>query len=396
MAGRLELAGRRTLTWLVRVLLPARGGEAWESMVEPPGRVLLVRHDDRIGNLVFMKPLLAGIRALWPGAEISVLLGPKFPAILQEEPEVDRLWILEKRRILRRPWLFVRFVSELRRTRFDLAVDCSHMHSFSLTGASLVYLSAAPIRVGYEREHAEAFCNLLVDPLRAEHHESDILLNLLRPFTDSLPEAEMRLHLSEQERAAGRDLRYGRVPGGEGVVIGIHVGGRGRKRWPVERWSVVIEQILALYRIGIAVLCGPGEEAEADVLRERFGDAIAVFEDLDLRSMMALVGSCDLFIGPDTGPLHVAVALGIPTVAVFLEKTWGRYGPRGPEHRIVFATPVNGEERVIEAFAGLVAQRYRNRREMIDGGSDGAVEGEPAGGEDPAADPTASGGAGER
>ncbi len=371
MAGGFELAGRRLLTALVCRLLPARGGEAWEAMDRDPERVLVIRADDRIGNLVLMKPLLAGIRRLWPETEISVLLGPKFAALYQEEPEVDRLWILEKRRILRNPWLLFRFVRALRRHRFDLAVDASHMHSFSLTGAGLAHFSAAPIRVAYDRENAGAFCNLLVEPLRAEHHEADILLNLLRPFTPELPDAELRLHLSEEERAGGRDLRYGRIPGGEGVVVGIHIGGRGRKRWPIERWERVIATILELYEVGLAVLCGPGEEAEAEYLRTNLGPRIALFDDLDLRSMMALVAHCDFFISPDTGPLHVAAALGIPTTAVFLEKTWVRYGPRGPEHRIVLVTPVNGEERVVEAFAGQVAERFREEGAVGEGGDPG-------------------------
>jgi len=170
----------------------------------------------------------------------------------------------------------------------------------------------------------------------------------------------MRLQLTEEETAAARDLRFGRIPGGEGVVVGLHVGGRGRKRWPLERWEAVISTIGELYEIGIVVLCGPGEEEEAARLRRNLGDSVAVFDDLDLRGMMALVGTCDFFITPDTGPLHVAVALDVPTVAVFLEKTWIRYGPRGPKHRTVFATPVNGEEKVLEAFAALVAERYRD------------------------------------
>jgi ADP-heptose:LPS heptosyltransferase len=307
-----------------------------------------------------MKPLLSGLRALWPDAEISVLLGPKFPRVYQEEPEVDRLWILEKRRILRNPVRLLLFIRALRRARFDLALDASHMHSFSLTGAALVWFSAAPIRVAYDREHADSFCNLLVEPLRAEHHEADILLNLLRPFTPELPDAPMRLHLTEEEVAAARDLRFGRIPGGEGVVVGLHVGGRGRKRWPLERWEALITAILGLYEVGIAVLCGPGEESEADRLREKLGERIAVFDDLDLREMMGLVGACDFFITPDTGPLHVAVALDVPTVAVFLEKTWVRYGPRGAAHRTVLVSPVNGEEKVLEAFAALVAGKYRD------------------------------------
>lgn len=359
MAGSLELAGRRFLTAVVGRLIRPRAGESWSWVEHPPDRILFVRHDDRIGNLILMKPLLQGARHLWPDAETGILIGPRYAQIYQEEPEVDRLWILEKRRILRNPIVFFRFISQLRRAAYDIAIDCSHMHSFSLTGASLTYFSGAPVRVAYERENADAFCNLLVDPLRAEHHESDILLNLLRPFTEELPENSMRLHLSQEERDEGMEKRRESV-GEEGVLLGIHIGGRGTKKWAIERHEALIGNILELYAISIAVLCGPGEEEEASYLHEQFGDSITVFDDLDLRQMLAFVSVCDFFICPDTGPMHAAIAFDVPTVAIFLEDQWRRYGPVGGQHRIVRVSPVNGEEEVLAAFAQLVTQRFHD------------------------------------
>ncbi|MFC1629351.1 glycosyltransferase family 9 protein, partial [Gemmatimonadota bacterium] len=267
MANSLELAGRRFLTAIVSRFIRPRAGEAWSWAERPPERILLVRHDDRIGNLILMKPLLQGVRQLWPEAETAVLIGPRYAQVYQEEPEVDRLWILEKRRILGNPFHFFRFISQLRKSGYDMAIDCSHMHSFSLTGASLTYFSGAPVRVAYDRENAGTFCNLLVEPLRAEHHESDILLNLLRPFVEELPDTEMRIHLSpeETEDALGRRMA---CTGEKGVLLGIHIGGRGSKKWAVERYESLIGKILELYDISIAILCGPGEEEEAIYLRE--------------------------------------------------------------------------------------------------------------------------------
>jgi len=373
MAGRLEVAGRRFLTAVVSRLVRPRSGEAWSWADTPPERILLVRHDDRIGNLILMTPLLQGVRKLWPEAEIGVLIGPRYTQTYQEEPEVDSLWILEKRRLLRNPLLFFRFLSQLRKAGWDMAIDCSHMHSFSLTGASLTFFSGAPVRVAYEREDAASFCNLLVDPLRAEHHESDILLNLLRPFTGELPDVRMQLHLSPEERFAALEKRA-ECGAGEGVLLGIHVGGRGNKRWAIERYENLIATILDLYSISIAVLCGPGEEAEAAHLHDRFGNSITLFDDFDLRQMLAFVSVCDFFICPDTGPMHAATAFGVPTVAIFLEDHWQRYGPVGNAHRIVRASPVNGEDEVLTAFAHLVSNRFSD--DVID------AAGSP-GGDDP-------------
>ena len=93
MASKLDLAGRKALTALLAIIFPPRHEVEYSWTENPPARVLLVRHDDRIGNLVLMKPLLEGIRQIWPDAETGVLIGPRFAQIYQEEPEIDRLWI---------------------------------------------------------------------------------------------------------------------------------------------------------------------------------------------------------------------------------------------------------------------------------------------------------------
>ncbi len=366
MAGRLDLAGRRAIAALLALFIPPRRKITYSWTESPPERVLLVRHDDRIGNLILMKPLLQGVRLTWPDAEIGVIIGPRFAQVYQEEPEVDRLWILEKRRILRNPFLFFSLMRQLRHFEYNIAFDCSHMHSFSLTGAVLTRLCGAPVRVTYSRGRAEDFCNLLVEPLVAEHHESSVLLNLLRPFVEALPEVSMELHLSPQEHDWAEKMRAECGVGRGSVLIGLHVGGRGAKRWPIERHLVLLERILGLYKVSVMVICGPGEIEEAEQVREAMGDRVRVIDGLGVRQMMALVAHCDFFISPDTGPMHVAVAFGVPTVAIFLEDSYIRYGPSGPIHRIVRATEDGGEEEVLAAFAELVSLWFRDNKADAD------------------------------
>jgi ADP-heptose:LPS heptosyltransferase len=313
--------------------------------------VLLVRHDDRIGNLVLMTALVRGVRELWPAAEIGVLIGPRFPQVLQEEVEVDRFWILEKRRILRNPLLFFLLLRRLRRWHYDIAVDCSHMHSFSLTGAAMAFLSGAPVRVAYDRGRADAFSNLLVEPLKEDQHESAILLNLLRPFTEELPRTAMGLRTSPAEREWAESVLSGRGIAADAKILGVHVGGRGGKRWAIEHYIEVLEGLIEDQTLEIVALCGPGERAEAARLRATFGSRIRVFEDLELRHLVALVGACDCFMSPDTGPMHIATALGVPTTAVFLKEDWKRYGPVGEGHEIVRVTEQGGGEDVLQALS---------------------------------------------
>ncbi|MFO7767725.1 MAG: glycosyltransferase family 9 protein [bacterium] len=358
MAGFLEQAGRRLLTQVTARLLPARDEVDFEWTLSPPQRVLFVRHDDRIGNLVLLTPLLQGARQLWPGAEIGVLVGPRYADLYRDQVFVDAIWVLEKRRILRNPARFFRLLKRLRAHDYDMAFDCSHMHSFSLTGAALTYFSAAPLRVAYERGAAGDFANLLVEPLHAEHHESDILLNLLRPFADRLPSPPMRLHTTKEARWNAEMLFAARDIPEDAVVLGVHVGGRGAKRWPVERWLEVLRRVTDLLDVRVAVFCGPEEAEMAGTLAGETGREVTVFEALGLETLAAAVERCHVFLAPDTGPMHMAVALEVPTVAVFLEDTWKRYGPRGSEHRIVRADPGGGEDEVVSALTEVFRQRF--------------------------------------
>ena len=354
MSGRLERTGRDLLIRLVIRLLPPRDGADAGPTDAPPRRVLLVRHDDRIGNLVLLTPLLQAIREVWPDTETGVLIGPRFQEVLQAEPTIDRLWILEKLRILRNPLVLFHFLRRLRRHRYDMAIDCSHMHSFSLTGASMTWFSGAPLRVAYDRGKADSFANRLVDPLHAEHHESEILLNLLRPFVDSLPLHPMRLRLTDEERAGARRRLQARGIPGAPALLGIHVGGRDAKRWPIERHIALLGRVLERHDLDVIALCGPAERAEAARLRSSLGSSITVLEDLSIREMMAMIGCCDCFVSPDTGSMHVAVALGIPTAAIFLQESWKRYGPTGREHRVVEVTSEAGEVELANAVEELL------------------------------------------
>ncbi|MFC1629477.1 glycosyltransferase family 9 protein, partial [Gemmatimonadota bacterium] len=100
------------------------------------------------------------------------------------------------------------------------------------------------------------------------------------------------------------------------------------------------------------------------------GNSVSLFDDFDLREMLGFVSVCDFFICPDTGPMHAAVAFDVPTVAIFLEDRWRRYGPVGGQHRIVRVSPVNGEEEVLTAFAQLVSQRFSEVEDVEEDSSD--------------------------
>jgi heptosyltransferase-2/heptosyltransferase-3 len=117
--------------------------------------------------------------------------------------------------------------------------------------------------------------------------------------------------------------------------VAVHPGGHfPTQRWAPERFAEVITGLTERTGATCLVLAGPGEESLVERVVAATPDALAV-GDLSVRGMMALIAACDLFIGGNSGPLHVAGALGVPTISVMGPTDPARFAPRGPADRVV-------------------------------------------------------------
>jgi ADP-heptose:LPS heptosyltransferase len=213
-------------------------------------------------------------------------------------------------------------------------VDASHPHQYSLTASLLTVASRARRRLGYLGGPADRLLDhglaLGADERR---HLTDIFVDLLRVVA---PGAENRglsfpVLADEADEAQARLATAGVVDGK--ILIGVHPGGRGSKRWPLDRFAEVIRRIEACPETQVVVFHGPGEEGLIEGLPSGTG---LPAPRLPLRLFAAAVSRCRLFISGDTGPMHLAAAVGVPTLALFLQPNFEVFGPRGPMHRILY------------------------------------------------------------
>src|SRR5262249_37758952 len=134
---------------------------------------------------------------------------------------------------------------------------------------------------------------------------------------------------AESLTAERRIVDFGAGP--DAVRIGIHPGGRGSKRWPVDRFVDLVRRTRGAGR-RIILFHGPGEEALVQAFPK---DDVLVLPRMPLREFAAAISRCDLFVSSDTGPMHLAVAVGVPTVALFNVGNSDMFGPRGPRNRVI-------------------------------------------------------------
>jgi heptosyltransferase-1 len=302
-------------------------------MSETPlaSRILIVRLS-ALGDVVHALPMLDAVRRARPDAHIGWLVEEKAASLLAGHPQIDRLWVAPRAQLvqlLRRGRLFaalrllVGFARELRAAGYELVIDAHSNARSSL----LAFCSGAQRRIGFAHGYAKEGAGWLytdrVVPLRPRQLKVQRALDLLRPLGIESGGARAALGISEATREWARAVvaRLGGRP-----VVAIHPGvsdAGAIKQWDPQRFGRTAIRLAHERGACCLVTWGPGERELAQrVVAASEGTAVLGPETGSILELAALYQACDLVIGADTGPLHLAAALGIPVV--------GLYGPKDP------------------------------------------------------------------
>ena len=317
------------------------------SPVRNARAILVVRQDNRLGNLVLLVPFLRALRSVAPRARIEVVVGDRFARVLEGQDLADAFIVERKRWLIRNPWAYPRFLRAVRRRRWDVAFDLGNPDTHSFSNALLTAVSGARVRVGFEHPRTHRVINAPVRLPRTEIHYSRVFLALLSALGENPHPEEMRL-------APEGLLAPATAPPGPIHPIVVHVGGRGEKRWPAECFARVIAELPAAWRERVLVIGGPADEVPLASVAGAVPDVKAV----QLRCLTDLaerLQNAGAYVGCDAGPLHLAAAFGIPCVSLFLTSHPLRYAPLGTHH----VTLLLG--------AGSRAWAARSRIEPLDG-----------------------------
>lgn len=308
----LERLSRRVLA---RLLIPVAGVRpAGDSPPPEPDSILVNRPDSRLGNLVLVMPLMAGLRERFPGARIVLLASDRFSGLPASQG--CEVISVAKVRMASRPWLFPGFAKMIRREGFDCVLDASHPFSFSLSGAVVGGLAGAGTRIGFAAGDFEGWYTHPVSGLSRDEHESLTIHRLGSPWPGWPGYVPPRLI-----------PRNPSVTGG----IGLHVGASRGKFYPFEKMASLIRDLGVLGRVTLFW----GGETELETARSLEGAGVSVAGRLTVTALMDALAGLDAFVSADNGPMHVASALGVPVVALFRIPNQARFGPLSPGSRVL-------------------------------------------------------------
>lgn len=338
----MEDVRQRALTLLGAAagVLPRRRGP-W-----PPQRVLLIR-PDHLGDLLLTTPALRLLRGQWPTAHVTALVGPWAAEVLRRNPHVDALrccdfpWFNRRRRRHRaEPYaLLLGWAAALRTGGYDLAVN---LRCDFWWGAALAALAGIPRVAGYDWPTCRPFLTDAV-PWREGQHAVAQSVRLVGGIAGASEELmaqavcwplEFRLRADEERFAA-------QVLPGRGRWVALHPGtGAAVKLWPMAHWRWLAER-LAADGWRLVWTGAPAERALCAPLARAVGGVLAAGATT-IGQLAALYARCALVLGPDSGPLHLAAAVGTPTVRLFGPADPALFGPHqadGPHIVVASAWP---------------------------------------------------------
>jgi lipopolysaccharide heptosyltransferase I len=304
-------------------------------------RIALVKLS-AIGDVVHALPVATALRARRPGARLTWIVERREAAVLRGHPALDevietdtRAWRRARGRATVRAALAdVRALrARLRAGRFDVAVDLQGLLKSGLVTAA----TGAPLRLGFAarrlREPLSAlFTNRRVTPPPAARHVVEQYLALLAPLGITEPRLEFRLPVTPAAEAAIDEWLAGAGLKPRRRLVVLNPGaGRPDKRWPLAHHTELARRLVQDAGAHVVVTWGPGEEAAARAIAA--GAPATAAPPTDLTTLPALLRRASVMVAADTGPLHMAAALGTPCVGLYGPTSAERNGPYGPGHR---------------------------------------------------------------
>jgi ADP-heptose:LPS heptosyltransferase len=309
---------------------------------------LVVLVNFRLGNTLLATPAVRSLTESVSGETIDFLGGPSAPAFLRGFGLHEVIGV--ERRDLFVPHRLFGLVRRLRKARYDLAIHLGG--GSSSLGALLARLSGAPERIGA----AGARNFFFTTALRVDRHphKVDQMLAFVRALgIEAGGERALVLAPEERERAAA----FVRERCGASHPIAIFVGARGHKgkSWSLAGLAAIAARVRA-WGLPVVVVLGPEEEQSLVAIRNALGDAAYVY-GLGLREVAALLSNCAAVVTPDAGPMHLAIAAGAPTIALFRKPNHTRWGPRPPRGEVVFDPRGEDSEQALAFLSRIVARK---------------------------------------
>ena len=302
--------------------------------------ILLIQLGD-IGDVVLSFPCIRALRENFPKARVIVAVREKAKGLIEDCPWASGVISVNKEnRGLKKEIIYqAKFFSYVRKFSFDLAIDLRT----GTRGAILAFLSGAHQRIGFYAADGKVWRNRVFTHLahlkgEPEQHMASYYLNLLINYnlrTNNIwPEIEIPLEKLKEVKSVFRNENIS----SDLPIVAVQPFSLWKyKEWGMEKYAALIRWIVSEYGFPVIVSGSPEEKARADALKKMSGPNVYNFAGKTSISMFAAVlKACRLFIGGDSAGIHIAAAVGTPTVGIFGPASVSVWAPRGERHTVVY------------------------------------------------------------
>jgi len=297
----------------------------------------LIRATNWVGDAVMTLPALEAVRENFPSASITVLARPWVAPVFENHPAVNNILIYNRHTGIKKNISeFFHLAGIIRKNRYDLAI----LFQNAFEAALLAYLGRIKYRLGFDSD-GRGF--LLTHKIKRSSeifavHQVEYYLSILKAAGLKAESRNPVLHISEKDLAEAAKLLEFKGISKSDFILGISPGAifGNAKRWPFERFAKISDWASEKWGAKVIVL---GSKKEKDIGNKMAGIMKNKTADFcgttSLGEALGLISKCSFFVTNDSGLMHVAAALGVPTLAIFGSTDHVATGPRGVKTRII-------------------------------------------------------------
>lgn len=299
-------------------------------MIDNSFQRILIGQTAYIGDVILTTPLIRAARQLYPQAQIDALVIPQTEEIVRHNPNINNVFLFDKRS--KKARAFLRSQQKLRNRRYDLAISPHR----SLTSALLLFLCGIPNRIGFRKGSGSPLWTISL-PYRTDINEIQRNLSLLSVISNQSFEQQTEIFWDKETERKAKG-RFENVPNSHYRIAVAPGSVWPTKRWPEEHYAALVhafkDENMSFFFIG-----GPDERDLCDriIHKSRTGACYNLAGETSLLEASAVIQKCDLFVGNDNGAMHMANAVRTDVVAFF-----------GPTLRSLGFSPFRENDKVFE------------------------------------------------